>query len=226
MRKRLYVAYHTAFEENTEIFKKIILLRHSNANMLGYDNHAAFKLKHTMAKSPEWVVAFLQSLEEELVPQGEKEMELLLYSKTQHLQASLYQDEHPTIMTPWDFPYHSRLAQNALDIDYEQISEYFPLKSVISGLLTTLSTCLGLRFDGLTAEQMIASSWHKDVVGWAVWEEKSEINESKEFVGYLFMDLIAREHKYRGSQNVNLQSVSNIHPFIALRPCVLATLRP
>lgn len=210
-RRELYVARSRCLQENVSLFKEVITLRHRNACMLGYPNHAAFKLETRMAESVDWVETFLNQLEEELLPLGKKEMDFLMAKKREHLQDSPYPDDYQSSMPPWDYVYYSRLAKEEDSVMAKRTSEYFPLSSVVSGLLATVKSCLGLKFDKLTKTQMALSTWHDDVMGWAVWDTKSTNEDgSCAFVGYLYMDLLSREHKYKGSQDVNLQSVSTM----------------
>ncbi|CAK7221365.1 hypothetical protein SEUCBS140593_004546 [Sporothrix eucalyptigena] len=69
-------------------------------------------------------------------------------------------------------------------------------------MLKLFSRCLELRFDRVPPEHAASSSWHEDVETWAVWDEGQKSGD--EFVGYLYVDLLARPNKYRGSQDVNL----------------------
>ncbi|KAJ3493633.1 hypothetical protein NLG97_g4612 [Lecanicillium saksenae] len=206
-RKQFSVARSRCLAENVSVFKEVIMKRHENAVMLGYPNHAAFKLEDRIAKSVEWVESFLSRLEAEFLPQGRKDMDTLIAAKQQHMKDSSYIDYYPNSMPPWDYPYYSRLAKGVDTFDFEKLSEYFPLCSVVSGLLDTVASCLGLRFDRMTAEQLDKSAWHDDVMGWAVWDTSPRLDPGPlEFVGYLYMDLLSREHKYKGSQDANLQS--------------------
>jgi len=54
------------------------------AQLLGYENHAAFMLENRMAKTPEKVANFLQELARKLHPLKKKEEEIFLkYKKEQ-----------------------------------------------------------------------------------------------------------------------------------------------
>lgn len=54
-------------------------------------------------------------------------------------------------------------------------------------------------------DERTATVWHPDVEGWAVWDARLEHDGA--FLGYLFVDLLERPHKYRGNQSVNLRPV-------------------
>jgi Zn-dependent oligopeptidase len=62
----------------------------------------------------------------------------------------------------------------------------------------------------VTQKDLDSFVWHEDVTGWTVWETRPE--KDNDFVGYLFIDVLARPHKYRGNQSVNIQPVSTRLP--------------
>lgn len=205
IRKRVYTANDKKLEENVCIFRDVILRRDTNARMLGYPSHAAFRLEKRVAKTTTWVHNFLHQLQDVLLPQGEKEMVALLARKAVHLRESRYPDEYPDIMPPWDFKYYTRLAEEDLSVEHDKIAEYYPLQNTLLCMLSIFAHCLQLRFDRVEPEQMTHSVWHEDVEAWAVWDER--LDTRGDFVGYLYADLLFRQNKHRGSQDVNLQGV-------------------
>ncbi|KAJ0341655.1 hypothetical protein COL922a_002094 [Colletotrichum nupharicola] len=50
-RKKVYVANERKVPENVDLFKQVIDLRDENARLLGYENHAAFRLESRVAKT-------------------------------------------------------------------------------------------------------------------------------------------------------------------------------
>lgn len=204
-RKRLYTSQYKTLEENVKLFRDVIVRRDSNARRLGYTSHAAFRLEKRMAKSPEWVHDFLDKLQDVLLPQGRKDMDGLLARKKEYLQGSEYRDENADIMPPWDLQFYTRLIEEESNIDHEMVSQYFPLQNTVASMLGIFAHCLQLRFEKLAPEKVIESTWHQDVDAWSVWDERPDVEG--DFVGYLYMDLLFRPNKYRGSQDVNLQCV-------------------
>ncbi|KAI8207765.1 Saccharolysin [Colletotrichum sp. SAR 10_76] len=196
-RKKVYVANERKVPENVDLFKQVIDLRDENARLLGYENHAAFRLEARVAKAATWVNSFLDGLEDVLLRKGGEEMKTLLEIRDKDFP----QDNDS--MPLWDYDYYNRLLQERIDVKHGQISEYFPLDYSVSAMLELFATDLQLRFVPLTADQKKDVVWHDDVQAWAVWDER---NASKgEFVGYLYTDLLIRPNKHQGSQNVNLQ---------------------
>ncbi|KAL1965905.1 hypothetical protein VTN77DRAFT_5038 [Rasamsonia byssochlamydoides] len=87
-RKRMFLENERRCPENVELLQKIILLRHEAASLLGYPNHAAFKLKDTMAATEETVSTFLERLQQKLTQQATKEIESLAEMKYGHQKPS------------------------------------------------------------------------------------------------------------------------------------------
>ncbi|KAF3802553.1 Saccharolysin [Colletotrichum gloeosporioides] len=196
-RKEVYVSNESKVPENVDLFKQVIDLRDENARLLGYENHAAFRLEARVAKATTWVNGFLDELEDVLLRKGREEMASLLEIRKKDVP----QDNDS--MPPWDYDYYNRLMQERIDVKHGRISEYFPLDYSVSAMLDLFASCLQLRFVPLTADQKKDVVWHDDVQVWAVWDERDA--SKGVFVGYLYTDLLIRPKKHQGSQNVNLQ---------------------
>ncbi|KAJ3940808.1 uncharacterized protein N0V96_008680 [Colletotrichum fioriniae] len=65
-RRRVYVAFDNRFPENVPLFKEMLVLRDENARMLGYGNHAEFRIERRVAPSTGWVERFLERLKAEV----------------------------------------------------------------------------------------------------------------------------------------------------------------
>ncbi|KAI0149260.1 peptidase family M3 [Pestalotiopsis sp. NC0098] len=198
-RKALWVASERKVPQNVGIFKKAMILRDKNARLLGYESHAAFRVEKKVAKTPERVIALMDSLEDALMPRGKIEMDDLLTLRRKHLEGS---DEPTDSMQPWDYSYYTRIAEENLGLDHTEISEYFPLEYTVGAMLDIFASFLQLRFERL-ASLSVEHRWHEDIMAWSVWDERHGADDA--FVGYLYADLLSRPNKYQGNQNVNLQ---------------------
>ncbi|EQB47876.1 hypothetical protein CGLO_12953 [Colletotrichum gloeosporioides Cg-14] len=196
-RKRMFAAYDVRLGENVPIYKEMIILRDENARMLGYKNHADFRIRERTAPSTEWVDDFLNKLIKDLMPKGKTEMERLEAKKRSHLGV-----EEAEIL-PWDYQYYTRLLEEEANVEHELISGYFPLRHTLSSMLGLFNHFLGLEFVPVPAEDLVGKLWAENIEVWGVWEGRGE--KKGEFVGYLYADIIWREGKYRGNCNVNLQ---------------------
>ncbi|KAI1168378.1 Metalloprotease [Nemania serpens] len=209
-RKKVFIANENKCNENVPLFKEAVLLRDEAARMLGYANHAAFRIEDKMAKLPETVNTFLSDLRTKLAPGGVKEQAHLLELKKKDEESRGLKSDGNFYL--WDNRFYDRMmVEQEYNIDEVKISEYFPLQSTVQGMLGIFETLFGLVFVELDqAERQRLSptgkaedvTWHEDVIVFSVWDDASEGNG---FVGYLYLDLHPRQGKYGHAANFNLQ---------------------
>lgn len=205
-RKKLYLGNEQKLPENEALFKKVVLLRDENARLLGFKSHAEFKLQDRIATSTEWVDDMLIRMKERVLPMGEVVMQQLKSIKRKHMATvPLPGDDE---IFPWDFHYYMRLLEEdkRVPLDQELVSEYFPLRNTVLRMLSRFESFLQLRFLPIAPGELAGKTWHEDVEAWSVWDDRTD--HAGEFIGYLFSDVLYRNGKYKGNQNVNLQAVS------------------
>ena len=205
-RKKLFIANENKLNQNIPIFKESIVLRDEAARLLGYPNHAAFKIEDKMAKTPKTVDDFLGDLRSRLTEGGKKELKNLTALKQSDVQAF---DGHYYL---WDNRFYDRLMlEKDYSLDQQKIAEYFPLQTSIRGMLEIFETLFGLVFVEVTGDDRAAISpsgkgddivWHPDVQMFSVWDDQGE---GSGFVGYLYLDLHPRQGKYGHAANFNIQ---------------------
>ncbi|KAK3678268.1 metalloendopeptidase [Recurvomyces mirabilis] len=203
-RHKLFLANENKCNNNIELFKEAIVLRDEAARLLGYPDHATFRIEDKMAKTPKTVDDFLGDLRKRLAPGGLKEIE-----KLKELKEAETGDAEQYFL--WDHRFYDTLMlERDYQLDQEKISEYFPLQSSIDGMLKIFEELFGLAFVKLEAEDRNAISstgkgddiiWHPDVHLFSVWDDEGEGNG---FVGYLYLDLHPRDGKYGHAANFNL----------------------
>lgn len=209
-RRKVFIANENKCNDNVELFREAIELRDEAARLLGYPDHATFRIEDKMAKTTKTVLDFLNDLKERLGPGGLKEIEHLKeLKKKDHEERGLPYDGNYYL---WDHRYYDRLMiEKEYSIDENAIAEYFPITSTIEGMLKIFETLFGLVFNQLTPEDRARISptgkaediaWHEDVIIFSVWDDKSE---GEGFVGYLYLDLHPRQGKYGHAANFNLQ---------------------
>ncbi|KAJ9150717.1 Metallopeptidase [Pleurostoma richardsiae] len=209
-RRKVFVANENKCNQNVPLFQEAILLRDEAARLLGYANHAAFRLEDKMAKTPETVNDFLGDLRKRLAPGGEKEIAHLLELKKADEEARGVSFDGNYYL--WDHRFYDRLMiEKEYSIDENKISEYFPLRPTIAGMLNIFEKLFGFVFVELSPEDRARLSptgnatdiaWHEDVIIFSVWNDASE---GESFVGYLYLDLHPRPGKYGHAANFNLQ---------------------
>lgn len=213
-RQKVMIANENKCNANVPLFKETIVLRDEAARLLGYPNHAAFRIEDKMAKNPERVNEFLGDLRARLQPGGVAEIAALKKLKAIDIEARGGKfDGHYYL---WDHRFYDRLMlERDYSLDHQLISEYFPLSTTIRGMLGIFEQLFGLEFIDIPAgpeRDHVASTskgadvvWHEDVQLFSVWDDEGE---GGGFVGYLYLDLFPREGKYGHAANFNLQPVS------------------
>lgn len=210
-RRRIFVENENKCNSNVPLFREAILLRDEAARILGYKNHAEFRIEDKMAKTPKTVDDFLGDLRTRLAPGGQREIEKLKELKKQDLKERGIEADTDHYFL-WDHRYYDRLMlEKDYSLDQQKIAEYFPIQSTIQGMLKIFEELFGLFFVEIVGEDRDALAesgkgddivWHEEVQVFSVWDDEGE---GSEFVGYLYLDLFPRDGKYGHAANFNLQ---------------------
>ena len=168
LRKEVYVANSTKSVggefDNTGIVRNIVDLRIKMAEMLGYDNYAAYSLEEKMAKDPGTVNAFLKELMDPTLPYARKEVaEICAFAKKNGFEENELQ--------PWDFSYWSEKYREAqYDLNEEQLKPYFRLENCIAAAFDLANRLYGLNF----TERKDIPVYHEDVKVYDVTDASGE----------------------------------------------------
>jgi peptidyl-dipeptidase Dcp len=184
LREELWRAYNSRALggefDNRETLKRIAVLRHQRAKLLGYETHAHYVLEERMAKTPQNVMAFLDRLDSFAKPQASRELE--------KLQAIAAQDGN-TDLKPWDVAYYiEKLKHAEYEFDEEALRPYFPLESVLKGAFEHARRLYGLEFKPNASLPV----YHPDVRAFEVWD-------GSKFIGLFYADFFPRKSKRGGA---------------------------
>ena len=165
--------------DNSENIRRIMLLRHKMARLLGFASPAEMLMATNMVREPGKVEEFVRDLLAKVQPAAQEEAQEL----------KDYTLKHQDSFEPWDLGYYSeKLKQEKFNIDTEKMREYFPLPRVLQGMFTLAEKL----FDVSLEEVKDFDSWHEDVTLF-------KLTRGKEAIGYLYCDLYARENKNGGA---------------------------
>lgn len=213
-RKKVFIENENKCNQNVPLFREAVILRDEAARLLGYPNHAAFRIEDKMAKTPKTVDDFLADLRSRLTEGGKSEIAKLKELKRQDLQSRGEEKTDDGHYYLWDHRFYDRLMlEKDYSLDQQKVAEYFPLQTTIDGMLQIFEKLFGLVFVEITGSERdtVASSgkgadivWHEDVQVFSVWDDDGE---GSGFVGYLYLDLFPRNGKYGHAANFNLQPV-------------------
>lgn len=211
-RQKAFVENENKCNANVPLFREAIILRDEAARLLGYPDHASFRIEDKMAKTPKTVFDFLNDLREQLAPGGAREVEHLLEIKKEDLESRGLETLVDGNYYLWDSRFYNRMMEEKeFAIDEQKISEYFPLQSTVEGMLHIFEELFGFVFVEVTGEDRAKLSstgkaedivWHEDVKMFSVWDDEGE---GGGFVGYLYLDLHPRQGKYGHAANFSIQ---------------------
>jgi len=159
LRKRIFEAsVHRADgtnEHNTfALVSEIAKLRAEQAELMGYPNYASYSLEKTMAKTPENVYAFLNSLISQYTPKADAETKAIeeYARKTNGADFTLQ---------PYDrFYYSAKMKKELLDVSDDEVKPYFNVDSVLmNGVFYAANRVYGLTFK----ERTDIPTYHPDM---------------------------------------------------------------
>ncbi|OAA81073.1 metallopeptidase MepB [Akanthomyces lecanii RCEF 1005] len=201
-RRRMYLENEKAFAPNIPLMQEIVEKRQRRAQILGFKTHAHLKMESRLLDSPEQVQELINTLKTGLKDRVTQELGVLQERRHQDLFSS-----HGSLdekFPPWDRLYYQRLVQGEHNYDAEAFSEYFPVETVPAAMLSVFESYLGLKFVEIRKDTIEKNKiWDETVTVFAVWDVRRP--QEREFVGYLYFDLLWRENKFRGAHNVTLE---------------------
>jgi len=177
-------------------------LRAEKARLLGYPNFAAWKLVDQMAKTPDAVLKFLDSLSAPAAARAAAE--------AKDIQAVIDKLPQPFALAPYDWALYSEQVRKAkYDLDQDQIRPYFEMNRVLQdGVFYAATKLYGITF----RERKDIPVYHPDV-------RVFEVNDSDgKPLALFYADLFKRDNKQGGGWTTNLVSGSKLN---GLLPVVL-----
>lgn len=187
LRETLYKAYTTRASDqadhpeydNTAVMEEILALRQEMAQLLGFENFAAYSLASKMAPDVDTVHDFLVDLAAHARTPALKEVE--------ELTAIARQDGLDQLQ-PWDSGYYSeKLKQQQFNLSQEVLKPYFPAPKIIQGLFQIVQ-----RLYGIDIVEREAPVWHPDV-------RYYELEDQGQVLAGFYFDLYARSGKRGGA---------------------------
>lgn len=176
-------AYGDQFDNCQQILE-IVSLRDEKAKLLGFDTYAAYALDRKMAKTPEQVWSFLETLKANYKPAAENDLH--------QLQNFAKETDGLDELKPWDVAYYAeKLKHHLYHFSSEDVRPYFPLEKVLAGMFEHFSKLFGVHFEAAGSKYPV---WHKDVQVFDVTDK-----HSGDFIGTFYADFFPRTGKKQGA---------------------------
>ena len=181
LRKQASFLFNTrAVGKNRPILDEMIRLRQEIADIFEVPSWAHHVLEERMAKTPERVEEFYESLVPQLTAQGEKDVAAMIPL----LEADTGDDQ----LQLWDWRYYDTLQRKTdYGVDQYEVAKYLPLDRILAGLFELTSKTFGLTYEEVAKPK----AWHPDVSLHAVLD-----SETGELLAHFYLDLFPREGKF------------------------------
>jgi peptidyl-dipeptidase Dcp len=143
--------------DTRDLISRIAQVRAKRAKLLGYPNHAAWKLGDQMAKTPEAAVKFMDAL----VP-GTTAKAAMESKDIQHvIDAQQDAQKGGFTLQPWDWNFYSEQVRQAkFDLNESEVKPYFELNNVLeNGVFYAANQLYGITFK----ERKDIPVYHPDV---------------------------------------------------------------
>lgn len=224
LREQMWRAYNSRGNrgngnDNNEVIRQIVALRHEKASLLGYDTYCDYVLEERMVLSLPRLREFMRQLMDAALPSARREAaEVAAFAKEAGADFELQR---------WDFSYYSeKLKQRRYDFDQERLRPYFQLERVRQGIFDLYGRLYGLTF----VEAQGVEVYHPDV-------RVFEVRDGERLMGLLYMDMHPRASKrsgawmtefrgqwVRGGQEVRplIQVVCNFSKPVGEKPALLS----
>lgn len=185
LRERAYEAWaargaNGGETDNRAIAAEILALRAERAQLLGYEDFAAFKLEPEMAKTPAAVRDLLMRV---WAPARAKAL-----ADAAVLEGMLREDGFAGPLEPWDWRYYSeKLRKAEHDLDEAALKPYLGLEAMLGAMFDCATRLFGLEF-----REIEGPFYHPDVRGW-------EVTRGGNHVAVFLGDYFARGSKRSGA---------------------------
>ena len=195
LREKLYMAYNTKNVKGGELdnqdnVREIVRLRLEIAKLLGYDNFAAYALKHRMAKNANSVYELLNELAEAYFPVAKAEVEDIKEFASKMEGKSID-------IQPWDWTFYAdKLKDARFNLNDELTRPYFELENVKKGVFGLATDLYGLKF----VKNNDIPVYHSEVEAFDVVDEKGD------FIAVLYTDFHPRDGKQSGAWMTSYKS--------------------
>ena len=189
--------------DNTKLLEQLCYWRHKYAVLRGFNNHASSIQKYCTAKNPSNVMSFYS----ELIP---KFQNLWNKEKTEILKLKLKDctdngESFNGQLKYWDVEYYTeKILVNHFNVDREILREYFPVNKVVEGLFEIFEQIFCLQISRCKKSKMKGFVNLRSLIRHQDLYEIYDL-ESKDVLGYFYLDLFRRKGKRPGGGSKLLQ---------------------
>lgn len=180
LRRRMYMEFNNrAFPKNMEVLDRLIAKRYELAQLLGFENFAAYVTADKMVGSEHRASEFIENIASVSLSKSQTDYRQLLQRKQQDVP-------NAQEVNPWEAGYYSELLKRTeYQFDAQKVRPYFQFARVKKGVLGVMSKLFDVEFrlnHGIPV-------WHTSV-------ECYEMFDHGELTGRFYLDMHPRDNKY------------------------------
>ncbi|KAK9463114.1 uncharacterized protein V1516DRAFT_671991 [Lipomyces oligophaga] len=188
VRKRLYIASHTASAERIQTLENLLMMRLVLARTMGSETYSHYALADKMAKTPESVERFLHGLVKNVRPGAESEL-----LKLKALKAKTVKGDERGIFYAWDRDYYiskAGIQNRPRSKQPDFLNAYFSVGVVMQGLSRLFTRLYGIRF--VPRETAPDETWSPDVRRLDVLSDSAGEAGGEQLIGLMYCDLFGQ----------------------------------
>ena len=196
--------------DNRDILANVIKLRAERAQLMGYNNHAAYSLENQTAQTPKAVNERLSSLAPKAVANANKE--------ATDLQKMIDAEDGSFKLASWDWDFYTeKVRADRYNFDASQLKPYFEMDNVLqNGVFYTATQLFGITFK----ERFDLPVYQEDVRVFEVFNEDGSVLALFIFDGYArsskrggaWMNAYVGQSKLKGNKPVIANHLNVVKP--------------
>jgi peptidyl-dipeptidase Dcp len=169
--------------DTNQIIRDIVRLRAERAHLLGFPDHAHYRMADTMAQDPAKAMDLMMRVWRPAVQR--------VHEEVRDMQAIANREHAHITIEPWDYLYYAEKVRKArYDLDQNQLRPYFELNNMIQASFYMAEQLYGLHFTEITGT---VPTFNADVRVWRVNDRDGS------YVGLFYGDYFARPGKRSGA---------------------------
>lgn len=170
--------------DTNQVIADIVKLRADRAKLLGFNNHAEWRMQDTMAKTPAAAMDLMMRVWPAAAGRVKEEVR-----DQQALAKKLGQN---ITIEPWDYRYYQeKVRKERYNLSQEEVKPYFELNNIIDASYWAAGELYGLDFKEVTGT---VPTWHPDIRVYSVTDRRDGSQ-----VGLFYRDDYARTGKRSGA---------------------------
>lgn len=169
--------------DNNAVIPEILKLRFERAQLLGFKNHAEWRLENAMAKNPENAMKLMEGVWPAAIARVKEEVA--------DMQALADKEGAKIKIEPWDYRFYmEKVRKDRYDLDQNEVSKYLQLDKIRDAMFWMAGEIFNFTFTPMSG----VAVFHPDV---SVYEVKDKT--TGKHIGVWYFDPYARDGKRSGA---------------------------